>query len=148
MVTRNDFYKFRLDIQELNQKTEQYKILEDKIKAPATSLISAMPKSQNPDNRLEYLINERMVLSRKIANLKIRIASKRVELDTAMHVLTVSERTVLESRYYLLYSWEEIAGIIFEAYPDIKKHRDKYVQKSRLIQTFAFKKLEAEHGRV
>lgn len=27
MATRNDFYKFRLDIQELNQKTEQYKIL-------------------------------------------------------------------------------------------------------------------------
>ncbi len=148
MATRNDFYKFRLDIQELNQKTEQYKILEEKIKAPATSLISAMPKSQNPDNRLEYLINERMVLSRKIANLKIRIASRRVELDAAMHVLNVSERTVLESRYYLLYSWEEIAGIIFEAYPDIKKHRDKYIQKTRIIQSYAFKKLEVEHGRV
>lgn len=148
MATRNDFYKFRLDIQELNQKTEQYKILEEKIKAPATSLISAMPKSQNPDNRLEYLINQRMVLAQKIANLKIRIASSRVELDAAMHVLNVSERTVLESRYYLLYSWEEIAGIIFEAYPDIKKHRDKYIQKTRIIQSYAFKKLEVEHGRV
>lgn len=142
MVTRNDFYKFRLDIQELNQRTEQYKILEEKIKAPATSLISAMPKSQNPDNRLEYLLNQRIVLSQKIANLKIRIASRRVELDTAMHVLNVSERTVLESRYYLLYSWEEIAGIIFESYPDVKKHRDKYVQKARVIQTSAFKKIE------
>lgn len=142
MVTRNDFYKFRLDIQELNQKTEQYKILEEKIKAPATSLISAMPKSQNPDNSLEYLLNQRMVLSQKIANLKIRIASRRVELDAAMHVLNVSERTVLESRYYLLYSWEEIAEIIFASYPDVKKHRDKYVQKARVIQTSAFKKIE------
>lgn len=144
MATKNDFYKFRLDIQELNQKTEQYKILEDKIKAPSTSLISAMPKSQNPDNRLEYLLNQRMVLSQKIANLKIRIASSRVELDAAMHVLNVSERTVLESRYYLLYSWEEIAKIIFASYPDVKKHLDRYVQKVRVIQTNAFKKIEAK----
>lgn len=142
MTTRNDFYKFRLDIQELNQKTEQYKLLEEKIKAPATSVISAMPKNQNPDNRLEYLLNQRLVLSKKIANLKIRIASRRVELDAAMHVLNVSERTVIESRYYLLYSWEEIAGIIFESYPDVKKHRDKYVQKARIIQSSAFKKIE------
>ena len=144
MTTRKDFYKFRLDIQELSQKTEQYKILEDKIKAPATSLISAMPRSQNPINRLEYLLNQRMVLSQKITALKIRITSRRIVLDAAMHVLNVSERTVLESRYYLLYSWEEIAGIIFEAYPDVKKHRDKYIQKARVIQTSAFKKIEAK----
>lgn len=142
MTTRNDFYKFRLDIQELNQKTEQYKILEDKIKAPTKSFISAIPRGQTLYNRFEYLFNQRMVLSQKIANLKIRIASRRVELDAAMHVLNVSERTVLESRYYLLYSWEEIAGIIFEAYPDVKKHRDKYVQKARIIQSSAFKKIE------
>ena len=102
MATRNEFYKFRLDIQELNQKTEQYKILEEKIKAPATSLISAMPRNQNPDNRLEYLLNQRMILSQKIANLKIRIASRRVEVDAAMNVLYVSERTVVEIRDYLL----------------------------------------------
>lgn len=144
MTTRNDFYKFRMLIQELEQKTTQYKILEDKIKAPATSIITAMPKNQNPANRLEYMLNKRMELSDKINTLKLRISIEKATLDKAMEPLGVSERTVLESRYFLLYSWEEIAGIIFVSYPDLKKHLDKYVQRVRVIQTNAFKKIEAK----
>ena len=101
-----------------------------------------MPKNQNPANRLEYMLNKRMELSDKINTLKLRISIERAILDKAMEPLGVSERTVLESRYFLLYSWEEIAGIIFAAYPDVKKHIDRYVQKVRVIQTSAFKKIE------
>lgn len=144
MPTRRDFYGFRMYIQELEQKLSQYQILEEKIKAPTTSVISAMPKNQNSTNRLEYMLNKRMELSQKITKLKHKIASEKSILDAAMECLNVSERTVLESRYFLLYSWEEIAAIIFEAYPDFKKHRDSYVQKVRIIQSLAFKKMEGK----
>ena len=142
MTTRNDFYSFRMLIQELEQKISQYKMREDKIKAPCTSLISGMPKSQHHANRLEYLLNKRMELSDKITTLKLKISIEKAVLDKAMEALTVSERTVLESRYMLLYSWEEITTIIFEAFPDLKKNFDNYIQKTRLIQTYAFKKIE------
>lgn len=143
MATRNDFYTFRLLIQELEQKSEQYEKIQKKISAPTSARISDLPKNVwYPNFRLEYMLNKRMELSDKIKTLKLRISIERATLDKAMEPLGVSERTVLESRYFLLYSWEEIAEIIFASYPDIKKHRDKYVQKARIIQTSAFKKIE------
>lgn len=145
MITRNDFYGFRMLIQELEQKTSQYKLLEEKIKSPSTSFISGMPKNQNFNNRLEYLLNKRMDLSKKIDKLKVQITEERAKLDNAMECLNVSERTVLESRYFLLYSWSEITGIIFESFQDFKENFDSYVQKTRLIQTNAFKKLEKKN---
>lgn len=65
-VTRKDFYGFRMLIQELVQKTSQYEVMNRKLSAPATSIISSMPKSQNQTNRLEYLLNKRMDLSKKL----------------------------------------------------------------------------------
>lgn len=146
MTTRNDFYAFRMLIQELEQKNSQYELLEEKIKAPSASYISGMPKSQNRNNRIEYLLNKRMELSKKIDKLKIQITEERLKLDNAMNCLNVSERTVLESRYFLLYSWNEITGVIFDSFADFKPNFDNYVQKTRLIQTSAFKKLEKRHS--
>lgn len=144
MTTRHDFYGFRMLIQELEQKTSQYEILEEKLKAPSASFISEMPKSQNHSNRLEYLINKRIELSKSIDRLKIQITNERLKLEKSMDCLSVSERTVLESRYFLLYSWAEITGIIFESFQDFKENYDDYLQKTRLIQTSAFKKIEAK----
>lgn len=142
MTTRNDFYAFRMLIQELEQKTSQYNVLQEKLKAPSASFLSGMPKNLNPTNRLEYLLNKRMDLSKKIDKLKVQISQERLKLEESMQCLNVSERTVLESRYFLLYTWSEITTIIFEAFPDIKENMDDYVQKTRIIQTRAFKKLE------
>lgn len=143
MVTRNDFYKFRMLIQEFEQKTAQYKLLEDRLKAPSASVITAAPKNQTPVNRLEYLLSRRVDLSDSIRQLKLLITKERKELDAALQMLNICERTVLESRYYLLYSWEEIASIIFEAYPDFKSKKDDYIQKVRRLQSIAFKKIES-----
>ena len=143
MTTRNDFYKFRLLIQELEQKSEQYEKLQKKIGAPTSARISDLPKNVwYPNFRLEYMLNKRMEMSDKINTLKLRISIERATLDKAMEPLGISERTVLESRYFLLYSWEEIAGIIFAAYPDFKTKKDDYIQKVRRIQSLAFKKIE------
>lgn len=146
-VTRKDFYGFRMLIQELVQKTSQYEVMNRKLSAPATSIISSMPKSQNQTNRLEYLLNKRMDLSKKIDLLKVKITQERETLDKAMEILNVSERTVLESRYFLLYSWDEIAGVIFESFKDFKENYEDYLQKTRLIQTYAFKKIEGKDVR-
>ncbi len=145
MTTRNDFYAFRLLIQELEQKTSQYKVLQEKLKAPCASFLSGMPKNQNPANRLEYLLNKRLDLSKKIDKLKLQISHERLKLEKAMECLNVSERTVLESRYFLLYSWSEITGIIFDSFRDFKENFDGYVQKTRVIQSSAFKKLEKKN---
>lgn len=146
-VTRKDFYGFRMLIQELEQKTSQYEVMNRKLSAPATSIISSMPKSQNQTNRLEYLLNKRMDLSKKIDLLKVKITQERETLDKAMEILNVSERTVLESRYFLLYSRDEIAGVIFESFKDFKENYEDYLQKTRLIQTYAFKKIEGKDVR-
>lgn len=146
-VTRKDFYGFRMLIQELEQKTSQYEVMNRKLSAPATSIISSMPKSQNQTNRLEYLLNKRMDLSKKIDLLKVKITQERETLDKAMEILNVSERTVLESRYFLLYSWDEIAGVIFESFKDFKENYEDYLQKTRLIQTYTFKKIEGKDVR-
>ena len=146
-VTRKDFYGFRMLIQELEQKTSQYEVMNRKLSAPATSIISSMPKSQNQTNRLEYLLNKRMDLSKKIDLLKVMITQERETLDKAMEILNVSERTVLESRYFLLYSRDEIAGVIFESFKDFKENYEDYLQKTRLIQTYAFKKIEGKDVR-
>lgn len=146
-VTRKDFYGFRMLIQELEQKTSQYEVMNRKLSAPATSIISSMPKSQNQTNRLEYLLNKRMDLSKKIDLLKVKITQERETLDKAMEILNVSERTVLESRYFLLYSWDEIAGVIFESFKDFKENYEDYLQKTRRIQTYAFKKIEGKDVR-
>ena len=146
-VTRKDFYGFRMLIQELEQKTSQYEVMNRKLSAPATSIISSMPKSQNQTNRLEYLLNKRMDLSKKIDLLKVKITQERETLDKAMEILNVSERTVLESRYFLLYSWDEIAGVIFESFKDFNENYEDYLQKTRLIQTYAFKKIEGKDVR-
>ncbi len=146
-VTRKDFYGFRMLIQELEQKTSQYEVMNRKLSAPATSIISSMPKSQNQTNRLEYLLNKRMDLSKKNDLLKVKITQERETLDKAMEIWNVSERTVLESRYFLLYSWDEIAGVIFESFKDFKENYEDYLQKTRLIQTYAFKKIEGKDVR-
>lgn len=146
-VTRKDFYGFRMLIQELEQKTSQYEVMNRKLSAPATSIISSMPKSQNQTNRLEYLLNKRMDLSKKIDLLKVKITQERETLDKAMEILNVSERTVLESRYFLLYSWDEIAGVIFESFKDFKENYEDYLQKTRMIQAYAFKKIEGKDVR-
>ena len=145
MTTRNDFYGFRLLIQELEQKSAQYEEIQKKIGTPASARISDIPKNcLYPNFRIEYMLNKRMELSDKINTLKLRISIEKAILDRAMECLNISERTVLESRYFLLYSWEEIAGIIFAAYPDFKKRKDEYVQKTRIIQSSAFKKIERQ----
>ena len=143
-ITRQDFYGFRMLIQELEQKTSQYEVMSRKLGAPASSIISSMPKGQNPSNRLEYLLNKRIELGKKIDLLKVRITHERCMLDNAMACLNVSERTVLESRYFLIYSWEEITDIIFGSFPDFKENREEYLQKTRVIQTSAFKKIEGK----
>lgn len=143
-ITRNNFYGFRMLLQELEQKTQQYELLNRKLSAPASAVISALPKSKNTDNRLEYLLNKRMELSKKIDKLKIRIAQEREMLDVAMQCLNVSERTVLESRYFLLYSWTEVTEVIFSLLPDFEENQEDYLQKSRVLQTSAFKKIEGE----
>lgn len=141
-ITRNDFYGFRMLIQELEQKTSQYNILNDKLSSPGAAFLSSMPKNQNPVNNLEYLLNKRMELGKKIDKLKVKISFEKSRLDEAMECLKVTERTVLESRYFLLYDWKEITGIIFSSFKDLKDNYEDYLQKTRLIQTRAFKKIE------
>lgn len=141
MTKRQDFYSFRMLIQELEQKNSQYEMLGQKLKAPTASVITSMPKNQNRSNRLDYFLHKRTELSKKIDGLKVRISEEKADLEAAMEDLKVTERTVLECRYFLLFSWEEITAILFEPLEDFKEKYEEYVQKTRLIQTMAFKNI-------
>lgn len=142
-IKPQDFYNFRLLLQEIEYKKGQYKVLDDKLKAPSASNISGMPKDIRRPNRMENLVNQKIEIAKVIDKLILKAKNEKRFLDEVAGMLLPEEKTVIQCRYFYLFDWKEINGLLHGDLEDFDvEEESKYLKRTYSIHKRALRKIQ------
>lgn len=145
LIDKARFENYLALLHKIARKNEELTLIKSKLESPASPKLSDMPKSPNKKNdKIAFLIQEKMEIESDLSALEKYRESERVELTTAVHSLEdpknsnkllrdkkilIAEASVLRLRYFCMFTWSEINEAFHSGEPDFEIKKDDFQRK-------------------